>query len=122
MCEDDETVRLLAVRVLRDAGYNVLVADDSAQALDLAAEYGRPIQLLVTDVIMPGMNGKNLAQALRAMQPELRTLFVSGYTASVLTHQGVLDEGVEFLAKPFNCDNLLHHVREVLDKPSPVSR
>ncbi len=116
VCEDDRMVRHLAAHLLRDAGYTVIEAENGAQALHLAAEHGGPIHLLVTDVIMPDMNGAKLAEALTAARPEVRTLFVSGYTSNVIAHHGVLDEGVDFLEKPFSRRALLHRVRDVLDR------
>jgi len=116
LVEDDAAVRTVAEGFLGRAGYQVLVATDGNEALKLAAEHGQSIDLLVTDVIMPDMNGRKLAEQLRQLQPSLRTLFVSGYTANVIAHHGVLDEGVEFLEKPFTRHDLLRRVREVLDR------
>jgi PAS domain S-box-containing protein len=116
LVEDDMAVRTVAEGFLRRAGYQVLVAASAAEAVRLAAEHGRSIDLLVTDVIMPDMNGRALAGQLAQRQPGLRTLYVSGYTANVIAHHGVLDEGVEFLEKPFTRRDLLRRVREVLDR------
>lgn len=116
VCEDDETVRRLATQILRSAGYTVLTAASGEQALRLAADQPNPVQLLITDVILPGMNGKALANTLAARQSGLRTLFMSGYTANVIAHHGVLDDGLEFLQKPFTRRRLLDHVRKVLDQ------
>ncbi len=93
VCEDDETVRRLAVHLLRDAGYKVLSAADGAEAIRLSAGRDERIHLLVTDVIMPDMNGKKLSDSLTAAIPGLRTLFFSGYTADVIAHHGVLERG-----------------------------
>ncbi|MCK4659781.1 MAG: response regulator [Phycisphaerae bacterium] len=120
VCEDDELVRNLVVRILQGSGYTVLAAENGEQALKLAAEHRSPLHLLITDVIMPDMNGRKLADMLVAIMPKLRTLFVSGYTSNVIARHGVLDEGVEFLAKPFSQRDLLQRVREVLEHPNCV--
>jgi len=112
--EDEQALLALATRQLRRLGYTVLGAGIPTDALDLARE-GGPIDLLVTDVIMPGMNGRELASILAEENPDLRTLFVSGYTANVIAHHGVLDSGVCFLAKPFSIQDLAAKVREALD-------
>jgi len=115
LCEDDEAVRELAALVLRNAGYTVLSADRGAKAVELAGNHDAPLDLLVTDVIMPDTNGKQLADLLCATRSNLRVLFISGYTADVIAHHGVLDVGVEFLEKPFTRQALLQRVRGVLD-------
>ncbi|MFH1747933.1 MAG: PAS domain S-box protein [Planctomycetota bacterium] len=118
VCEDDETVRHLTVHLLEDAGYTVLGADSATDALKQAAVYQDPVHLLISDVIMPDINGRKLADSLTAQRPKLKTIFISGYTSNVIAHHGVLDEGVEFLEKPFSRRVLLQRVREALDKPS----
>ena len=115
--EDDERVRTIVTRVLREAGYRVLVAGNGEDALALAGADGQPIHLLVTDVVMPGMNGRQLAGRLAQTHPETRTLFTSGYTENIIAHHGVLDRGIEFLSKPYTLEILTRRVREVLDKP-----
>jgi PAS domain S-box-containing protein len=119
VCEDDLAVRDLTARMLREAGYCVLEARRPRDALQLAAEHDGPLHLLVTDVIMPELNGRKLAAAITARRPDVRTLYVSGYTSNVIAHHGVLDSGVEFLAKPFSRRQLLERVREVLDRETP---
>ncbi|HJX52036.1 MAG TPA: PAS domain S-box protein, partial [Polyangia bacterium] len=114
--EDDDRVRSIVTRVLRDAGYHVLVASSGEAALALAGTDGEPIHLLVTDVVMPGMNGRQLADRLAQSHPETRTLFSSGYTENIIAHHGVLERGIEFLSKPYTIDVLTRRVREVLDK------
>jgi two-component system cell cycle sensor histidine kinase/response regulator CckA len=121
LCEDDQAVRELAALVLQHAGYAVLSAARGAQTVALAKAHTGAIQLLVTDVIMPDTNGRELAEQVRAARPGLRVLFISGYTADVIAHHGVLDAGVEFLEKPFSRQSLLQRVREVLDGPLRVS-
>jgi PAS domain S-box-containing protein len=120
VCEDDEAVRNLAVHILNDVGYTVLAACNGAEALDLARTHEGAVDLVVTDVIMPDMNGKQLADALSDVRPGLRTLFVSGYTSDVIAHHGVLDDGVQFLEKPFTRHSLLHRVRDAIaSNPNP---
>lgn len=116
ICEDDPTVRELTALMLREAGYTVLVAASPHEALRLAATTTDPLDLLITDVIMPDMNGRKLSDALTHMHPSVRTLFVSGYTSNVIAHHGVLEQNVEFLEKPFSRRRLLRCVREVLER------
>jgi len=115
VCEDEESVRTLACRILESRGYTVLAAENGTRALKLAAEHSSPIDLLLTDVVMPDMDGDKLAEALRTKRPDLKVLYVSGYTSNVVAHHGILDEGVNFLEKPFGLRSLLERVREVLD-------
>jgi PAS domain S-box-containing protein len=116
VCEDDDRVRDVTTKMLRSAGYTVLSVEAASKALELARERSAPIALLVTDVIIPDMNGRVLSDRMREIRPDLRTLFMSGYTANVIAHHGVLDENVEFLSKPFSRQGLLEKVRSVLDK------
>ena len=116
MVEDDERVRNVATKVLRNAGYRVLSASNGEAALDLASHDREPIHLLVTDVVMPGMNGRQLAEHLAEGHPETRTLFTSGYTDNIIAHHGVLERGIEFLSKPYALEALTRRVREMLDK------
>lgn len=116
ICEDDEDLRRLARQALIRDEYTVLDAGDGERALALVESHDGPIHLLVTDVIMPGMNGKQLADAMTASRPDTKILFISGYTANVIDQHGVLEEGVEFLAKPFDSSDLRRRVREVLDR------
>jgi CheY-like chemotaxis protein len=99
-------------------GYKVLVAADGKEALRLVQETGA-VDLLITDVVMPEMNGRQLAGELRQRCPQLKVLFISGYTANAIVHQGALDPGVAFLQKPFLTYTLARKVREVLDAPAP---
>jgi CheY-like chemotaxis protein len=115
LVEDDPGVRALAGRVLRRQGYHVWEAADGPQALRLAADQGNPVHLLLSDVVMPGMSGRVLADQLRAAHPELKVLFTSGYADEALGRHGVLDPSIPFLQKPFSPDNLARKVREVLD-------
>ena len=113
--EDEPGVHELAIRALRGGRYRVLSAAGGPEALELAARTSEPIHLLVTDVVMPGLSGKQVADALVAQRPGLRVLYVSGYTENTIVHHGVLDAGVHFLSKPFTPGSLLEKVRRVLD-------
>ncbi len=115
VCEDDASVRVLVSKSLKRAGYRVITAENGGQALELVAQYGGPIDMLVTDVVMPGMNGRVLADRMTAAYPTLRTLFISGYPAHVVAPEGNLGPGVELLQKPFSGPVLQERVRAVLD-------
>jgi PAS domain S-box-containing protein len=115
LAEDDEQVRGLAHAVLRREGYTVLVANGGEHALRIAAEADGPVDLLLTDVIMPDMNGRVLHSRLAAECPALKVLYMSGYTDNVIAHHGVLDPDLSFIQKPFNIHALARKVREVLD-------
>ncbi len=115
--EDNDKVRDLGASVLRDAGYQTLMAASGQDALRYFEDGGVPIHLLFTDVIMPGMNGRDLAGRVAGLSPSTRVLYTSGYTADVIVHRGVLDEGVDYLRKPFTPSRLLAKVREILDRP-----
>ena len=121
ICEDDVAVRELTARILAGGGYQVLVAQDATHALQLAAGHAGPIPLLLTDVIMPGMNGRQLSESLAVLRPGIRTLFVSGYTSDVIAHHGVLDANVDFLEKPYSRQQLLQKIREILDRAEHAS-
>ncbi len=114
--EDQAEVRALIRKVLESRGYRVLVAATGANALPMAEEYTGDIHLLVTDVIMPGMTGRDVAEQLVHRRPRLRVLYMSGYTDNAIVHRGVLEPGVAFLQKPFTPDALARKVREVLDE------
>jgi DNA-binding NtrC family response regulator len=116
LVEDEPAVRGFARRTLEEQGYVVLEAATGADALSIIASDARPIALLVTDVVMPGLQGHQLAEQLAATRPELRTLYLSGFTENSVVHHGVPDHGVAFLAKPFSADALGEAVRRVLDK------
>lgn len=114
--EDEGAVRRLAVRVLAQYGYRALEASDGARALALCEEHKGPLHLILTDVIMPGMSGREAAERLRELHPEAKLLYMSGYTDNVIVHHGVLDQGTKFIHKPFTVEALARKVREVLDE------
>ncbi|MDP3480288.1 MAG: ATP-binding protein, partial [Desulfoprunum sp.] len=112
--EDEPSILKLTAKMLVGLGYVVVTAGSPMEAVTLAKERRAPIDLLITDVIMPEMNGRDLADALISISPDLKCLFMSGYTASVIATQGVLEEGVHFIQKPFSARGLAAKVREVL--------
>jgi signal transduction histidine kinase len=116
LVEDDEALRSLAREILQVQGYTVLEAGVPGDAMRIAAGHQTPIHLLVTDVVMPQMNGKQLADRLRSGRPELKVLFMSGYTDSAIVEHGVLEPGIQFLHKPFTPAGLGAKVREALDR------
>lgn len=113
--EDDQAIRKLTVSMLVKQGYNVLSAGKPGDALKIAKEYQGRIHLLLTDVVMPEMNGNELVNELTKTCPQIKRLFMSGYTANVIVHHGVLDEGVHFIQKPFSLLSLSSKVRGILD-------
>jgi two-component system cell cycle sensor histidine kinase/response regulator CckA len=115
LVEDEESVRTLTRSLLEEGGYKVIEASSGAHALELAEAYSGPIHLLLTDVVMPGMNGRVLAQKLIAAMPETRVLYVSGYTGSFASHNELLEAGAVLVQKPFSRTTLLRKLREVLD-------
>src|SRR5262245_54896719 len=115
LVEDEPAVRGLARDILHQQGYTVLEAADGDEALRVGREHGGPIHLLVTDVVMPQMGGRELSDRLKAGRQEVKVLYVSGYTDDAILHQGVSETGTAFLPKPFTASALAHKVREVLD-------
>jgi signal transduction histidine kinase/CheY-like chemotaxis protein len=113
--EDDAPVRALMSRILRSGGYRVLTAASGQQALDLCEQGATPVDLLVTDVVMPEMSGRQVAERLARIVPRLKVVYMSGYTDNAIVHHGVLDEGVRLIAKPFTAETALRTVREALD-------
>ena len=118
LVEDEDAVRGLAVKILDRLGYQLLVAGSGAEALAVAARHGGPIDLLLTDVVMPGMSGRDLATQLGALHPEMSVLYTSGYTEEVIAHHGVLDPGLRFLAKPYTPQLLASAVQAALPPPA----
>ncbi len=115
LVEDDARVRSLALRVLTQQGYRVSAFSTGEEALLGTRDKDDPVHLLITDVIMPGMNGRVLADSLKRLRPGLKVLFTSGYSQDVIAHHGVLHPGIEFLAKPYSVATLAARAREVLD-------
>ena len=113
--EDEMSVRKLAAEFLGSNGYRVLEAQDGAEALQVCEEHRAPIHLLLTDVVMPGMSGRELAVRLVGARPEMKVIYVSGYTDDAIVQHGVREEGTVFLQKPFSLDTLARTVREALD-------
>ncbi len=114
--EDQDDVRGLATAILESLGYRVLSAAEGPAALALEAAHEGPIDLVLTDVVLPGMNGKQLAERLKRLRPEMAVLFTSGYSEDVIAHRGVLDREVAYIPKPYSPKELAAKVREVLDE------
>ena len=115
LVEDDEAVRELTREVLEMHGYTVLAVAAAVEAPRVVEGSSSPIHLLVTDVVMPRLSGRELTERLRSLRPGLRVLYISGYADTAVVHHGVLDPGTPFLQKPFTPDALLRSVRKVLD-------
>jgi signal transduction histidine kinase/ActR/RegA family two-component response regulator/CHASE3 domain sensor protein len=115
LVEDEPTILRMTRMMLERKGYSVLSAATPVNAVDLAKTHADKIHLLMTDVVMPEMNGRDLSGQITALYPDIRLLFMSGYTSNVIAHQGVLDDGVAFIQKPFSMADMTVKVREVLD-------
>ncbi|MCD4669593.1 MAG: PAS domain S-box protein, partial [Actinomycetia bacterium] len=115
LVEDESSILNLLTMMLENTGYKVIPTTTPAEAIRLVAEYSDEIHLLITDVIMPEMNGGDLAKTLMSLSPSMKCLFMSGYTANAIAHRGVLNEGVHFIQKPFTNQNLASKVRVALD-------
>jgi two-component system cell cycle sensor histidine kinase/response regulator CckA len=115
LVEDEASVRSLVRTMLEMLDYKVLTATQGEDAVELASAHAGVIDLLVTDVVMPGMNGRELAESLRAGRPEMKCLFVSGYTRDVIAQRGILEQGIHLLSKPFSIAELAASIRSVLD-------
>jgi two-component system cell cycle sensor histidine kinase/response regulator CckA len=118
LVEDEKSVRELTVRMLQRLGYEVLAAASGEEALQQSAAHAGRIAMMITDVVMPGMNGPQVAAALRASRPEMKVLFLSGYTENSVVYHGVLEAGLDFLPKPFSREALAQKIREMLGKTS----
>ena len=119
--EDEESVRVLVRGYLETTGYRVLEAGDGVEALEAAAAHKGPIHILITDVVMPRLSGREVATRLSAKQPDLKVLYISGYTDDSIFRDGVLEGGMAFLQKPFNLKTLAQKIREVLDGQAVAS-
>jgi CheY-like chemotaxis protein len=115
LLEDEGSLREIIREVLQEAGYRVLAVPESRLAVPAARDHPGPIHALVTDVVMPGMGGREVAEALARERPEIRVLYISGYTDEAIGRHNVLEPGVFFLQKPFTTNALLRKVREVLE-------
>ena len=115
LVEDEDMVRKLASELLAEGGYTVLEANGGEAAIHLGKEHTARIDLLITDVVMPNLSGKEVAEQLRAIHPETRVLFMSGYTDEAIVHHGIVDSGIAFIQKPFSERTLAQKIRDVLD-------
>jgi CheY-like chemotaxis protein len=117
LVEDAEPVRAVARQVLERQGYTVLEAPHGDAALAIATAHDGPIHLLLTDVVMPGLSGRQVADQLKQLRPDTRVLYASGYTDDAVVRHGVLEAGIAYLQKPFTSGSLARKVRETLDRP-----
>ncbi len=115
LVDDEKSIRITTSLFLQGLGYTVLIAKDPEHALHLAVEFVGEIHLLITDVVMPGMSGRDLSNRLTELRPAMKSLFISGFSADVIAQRGVLADGINFLSKPFGRDELARKVRQVLD-------
>ncbi len=122
LVEDEEAVRTIVSKILQNRGYTVLEAHHGNEALQICERHEGPIHLMVTDVVMPQVSGRELAERLTLLRPEIRVLFMSGYPDNAIVHHGVLGAGTAFLQKPFTLNALECKVRELLDAPPQCSR
>ena len=116
--EDEPAILGVSKSMLERLGYHVLGAATPGEAIRLAETFSGPIHLLMTDVVMPEINGRDLAKKLRSLQPLMRRLFMSGYTSDVIALHGILDDGTHFIQKPFTMKALSEKVRQALDRPT----
>lgn len=119
LAEDQDQVKNLISGILREHGYTVLEARNGSEALAIQAQFRNPIQLLLTDIIMPGMSGVELAKAIASQRPHIRTVSITGYTDDVLGERGVLEPGMTLVQKPFTNLDLLSVIRKVLSEAAP---
>lgn len=117
LVEDNDAVREVAEVILKEYGYNVMIAGNGEEALTLAEKHTENIDLLITDVVMPGISGQTLAERAAPSHQEMKVLYFSGYTEDAIVHRGILNSNMKFLQKPFGTEDLLRKVREVLDTP-----
>lgn len=116
VAEDDDIIRALTSSILREFGYTVMLAKDGNDAINVFRENQDRISLLLLDVIMPRKNGKDAYEEIRMMRPGIKVLFISGYSADMISQEGILEKGLSFISKPVSPSELLRKVREVLDK------
>jgi len=116
LVEDEPAILGMTRMMLERKGYSVLSAGTPDKAIALARTHAKSVDLLMTDVVMPEMDGRDLAERMTGLYPDIKVLFVSGYTADVIAHHGVLDDGVAFIQKPFSMKDLTEKLREVLDE------
>jgi two-component system, cell cycle sensor histidine kinase and response regulator CckA len=121
LVEDQDDVRQVAQQILRRYGYHVIEARNAGEAWLTSERHPRTIQLLLTDVVMPQMSGRELAERLTRARPEMKVLYMSGYTDNTIVHHGILDSGIAYLQKPILPEMLARRVREVLDGPGPLT-
>jgi CheY-like chemotaxis protein len=114
LVEDEDLVRQVTSRILAGHGYTVLEAASGRDALVVSREHPGPVHLMLTDVVMPGMSGQELAESMKSLRPRMKVLFMSGHTENTIVHHGVLDPGIAFIQKPFRYNTLARKVREVL--------
>jgi CheY-like chemotaxis protein len=114
LAEDEESLRELIGELLEASGYQVLAAEDPTKAIETAERHGGVIHLLLTDVLMPGMNGRELAQRVRELRPDIRVLYMSGHTEDSIAQSGLLEPGALLISKPFTQESLARKVREAL--------
>jgi DNA-binding NtrC family response regulator len=117
LVEDESTVRNILNIVLKDSGYKAIESRDCIEALQICDQYAAPIHLLVTDVVMPGMNGPELVKKLLNIHPEMKVLYISGYSRETIFQSGEQEQGFGYLGKPFTPRAFLRKVRELLDTP-----
>jgi DNA-binding response OmpR family regulator len=122
LVEDEPQIRQMALEFLSEGGYNLLVASNGIEALKILEEESGPVHLILTDVVMPQMSGRELAERAVVTRPETKVLYMSGYTNDAIVRHGVLDSGTWFIQKPFSPDALARKVREVLDSSGLSNR
>ncbi len=115
LVEDEDSVRKVAKRILEQHGYNILEARNGEVALKIHKQHKESIKLMITDVVMPGMSGKELADRISSLNPSIKVIYISGYTYDTIFHHGVLEGGIRFIQKPFTTESLMRKVREVLE-------
>jgi CheY-like chemotaxis protein len=119
LVEDEAEVRELARKILEGNNYRVLLAKDGQSALRIVEKYRKEIDLILTDVIMPGMSGRDVAREIQKRKPGIRVVYMSGYTDDAILPHGILEENARFIQKPFGSFELLRIIREALDEPAP---